>query len=248
MSKVYFVIFLLPAIWNIFVFMVDHEPQHIKPSIVKWLECLEVNEKNIPTFLYSIHSTEQIPYFYYIDKILTLVPIFILIYFIYHKVKNYHTFKCLYHWLFKFVSDTQNIKNPVFISLHDAIAKIIEQLDVKQLCKYYKLNEHTIYLYLTYERFNSFELFVILTLILEEKLTLYAHKVIGVGCNTINTTHLSLQKIPKSLFLTCDIYSAKSWSDNYNTIYNSIHGIYKYTNVSMKLEEVDNFIKKHKSI
>jgi hypothetical protein len=69
--------------------MIDHDPQHIKTAIVKWLELLEVNEKNIPSFLYSIHSTEQIPYFFYIHKIIIAVPIFIFCKFLYKNLNNY---------------------------------------------------------------------------------------------------------------------------------------------------------------
>jgi len=221
----------------------------ILPFLVVFMAQTPYNEifSNISTYIPS-YILEKLPVFIQ-DKSFDLyatigATLLIVISFIPFKRYN-QKIQFLYKNLKKYC--TQKKYNR-FISFHDAIAKIIEQLDVKQLCKYYKLNEHTIYLYLTYERFNSFELFVILTLIREDKLTIYAHKVIGIGDNTINTTYLSLQKIPKSLFLTCDIYSAKSWSDNYNTIYNSIHGTYKYTNVSMKLEELDDFIKKHKSI
>lgn len=248
MSKVSSIIFFISSIIvNVFIFIVDHNPQDIKPSIVKWLKLLEVNEKNIPSFLYSIYSTEQILYFYYIHKILILVPIFILTKFIYNKVKNYYTFKSLYYWLLKFILNIQDIKKPVFISLHDGIAIIVEQLDVQQLWKDYKFNDYTIYPDLKYKRCSiAVELFIIFTLIKEEKLILYAHKIIDNGHNRINTTHLSLQRIPKRFFTICDIYSENRWIDNYRTIRN-IHGEYEYTNVSMKSIELDKFIKEHKS-
>jgi hypothetical protein len=240
------IIAVFAIVFEIINFMLNNNPEDLKPAIVKWLRFL-VSEENLPSFLYSIHGSEQIPFFVYIHKTIVIILVVYFFYFILKKVKNYSVVRCLYCWLFQFISSIKHIKEPVFISLHDGIAKIIEQLDVKQLCEYYQLNEHTIYLYLTYERFSSFELFVILTLIRQEKLILYGHKIIDTGYNQINTTHLLLQKIPKSLFITCDIYSEKSWSDNYNKIYNNIHGRYKYTNVSMKCEELDSFIKQHKS-
>jgi hypothetical protein len=126
--------------------------------------------------------------------------------------------------------------------VHDGIAKIIEQLDVQQLWKLYKFYDHNIYPDLKYKRCNiSPELFIIFTLIQEEKLILYGHKIIDNGYNRINTTHLSLQRIPKRFFTSCDIYSENSWTDNYSTVLN-LHREYEYTNVSMKCEELDIFM------
>jgi len=251
MSKVSSIIFLLSLIINFFIFMVDHEPQTIKPAIVKWLELLEVSEKNIPSFLYSLYSSEQIPYFYYIDKIFTWVPIFILTHFIYNKVKNYYTFKCLYHWLFKFISSIKNIKKPVFISFHNAIVKIMEQLDIEALYKNYNLNKHTSRSYLEHQQSGSLELFVILTLIQEEKIILYARRVIENGSNYVDTRPLLLQRIPIKFFNNdsrngFNIYDANCWADNYCTIVD-IHGKCQYTEVSIKSKELDNFIQEHKS-
>lgn len=141
----------------------------------------------------------------------------------------------------------KDTKKSFFISLHDSIAKIIEQLDVQQLWKLYKFYDHNIYPDLKYKKCNiSPELFIIFTLIQEEKLILYGHKIIDNGYNRINTTHLSLQRIPKRFFTSCDIYSENSWIDNYSTVLN-IHREYEYTNVSMKCEELDIFIKQHQS-
>ena len=245
MSKIYRIFLTISIIFSVITFMIDHDPQNIKTSIVKWLELFGVNEKNIPSFLYSVHNTEHIAFFYYIHKIIIVILIFIFTKFIYNKVRNYRALHYLYYWSLKLTPSKKDAKKFVFISLHDGIAKIVEQLDVKQLYKDYKFYDHTIYPYLKYKQCSSLELFVIFTFILEEKLILYAHKIIDSGHNRINTTHLSLQQIPKDFFRTsCDIYNENCWMANYSTICN---GRYQYTNVSMQLKELDHFIKEHKS-
>ena len=136
-----------------------------------------------------------------------------------------------------------------FIPLNKAIAQIINQLDINKLCKDYRFDDHTIYPHLQYKkcgRIESIELLTIFTLIREEKLILYAHKIIDSGHNYIDTSHLPLQRISKDFFSTCDIYNKDTWMDNYNIIRNPYDGGEYYVNISIKSTELDNFIKEHK--
>jgi|Laugresu1bdmlbsd_1035121.scaffolds.fasta_scaffold31054_2 hypothetical protein len=133
-----------------------------------------------------------------------------------------------------------------FNSLHDAIAKIIQQLDINQLWKDYRFDDYTIYPYLKFKQCSRFELLVIFTLIREGKLILYAHKIIDSGYNCIDTSHLPLQQVPKEFFTTsCDIYNENRWLDNYSIICR-FHGGYEYINISVKSSELNSFIKQHK--
>jgi hypothetical protein len=235
-------------VFEIINFMLNNNPEDLKPAIVKWLRFL-VSEENLPSFLYSIHSSEQIPFFVYIHKIIVVTVIAYFFYFMLKKVKNCSVVRCSYYWLFQFVSSMKNKKEPVFISLHDAIAKIIQQLDIKQLWKDYRFDDYTIYPCLGYKKYGRFEdssLLAIFTLIQEEKLILYGHKMIDSDDNCIDTRHLGLQRIPKEFLSTCDIYDRATWSGHYNEICNPYCRGEYYVNISIKSAELDNFIKQHK--
>lgn len=205
-------------------------PEIAISTIAKWLLVLGINTNNIPNFLFN-PCFNKVLYFLsfliilrWLSKIVPLKKLF-------SKIKTY-----------------KSIKNFDFISLHDAIAKII-QFDINQLWNEYKFDDYTIYPHLRYkkcDRIESIELLTIFALIQEGKLILYAHKIIDSGHNYIDTSHLPLQQIPKEFFKTCDIYSKNTWMDNYTIIRNFYATEEYYVNVSMKREELDCFIKEHK--
>ena len=219
-SLLSFLIQIAPIIMSI-------PPEIAISTIAKWLLVLGINTNNIPNFLFN-PCVNKVLYFLsfliilrWLSKIVPLKKLF-------SKIKTY-----------------KSIKNSDFISLHDAIAKII-QLDINLLWNEYKFDDYTIYPYLKHKQCSRFELLVVFTLIREGKLILYAHKIIDSGHNCIDTSHLPLQQIPKDFFIrSCDIYNENRWTDNYSAI-RTYHGGYEYINISMKSTELENFIKEHK--